>query len=335
MERVAVIGGGSWGTALAIHLARLGHRTVLWVYEADLAERMQERRENDIYLPGFPLPDGLEVTGRLEQAVPGAGLLLTVMPSHVCRVVARQMAPFAETGQLVVSATKGIEEGSLLRMSQVLDEELGPRLGPGAVAVVSGPSFSRETAAGEPTAVVAAAGREEAARRVQQCLSGSRFRLYTTTDVVGVELGGAVKNVIAIAAGVVQGIGLGHNTTAALITRGLVEMERLALALGGRPGTLAGLSGLGDLVLTCTGQLSRNRSLGVELGRGRTLQQALEGKVTVAEGLRTTRSVLQLAEAHGVDMPITSEMDGVLHRGADPASAIARLMERRLKPEME
>jgi len=335
MERVAVIGGGSWGTALAIHLAGLGHRVVLWVYEAELAERMKSTRENDVYLPGFRLPDGLEVTGRLDQAVPGARLMLTVMPSHVCRTVARDMVPLVASGQLVVSATKGIEEGSLRRMSQVLEEELGQRIGPGAVAVISGPSFSRETAAGEPTAVVAASVSEETARRVQRCLSGSRFRLYTTTDVVGVELGGAVKNVIAIAAGVVQGIGLGHNTTAALITRGLVEMERLSLALGAQPGTLAGLSGLGDLVLTCTGHLSRNRSLGVELGQGRSLEQALEGKVTVAEGLRTTRSVLQLAAARGVEMPITSEMDGVLHHGADPAAAIARLMERRLKPEME
>jgi len=334
MDRLAVIGGGSWGTALAIHLAGLGRRVALWVYEEELAERMTATRENDIYLPGFPLPDGITVTSRLDQAVDGVPLILTVMPSHVCRVMAGRMEPLLRPGQILVSATKGLEEETHLRMSQVLAEVLGPKVGAGSVAVVSGPSFSRETAAGQPTAVVAAAADPEVAEQVQQAMSGSRFRLYTTTDLVGVEVGGAVKNVIAIAAGVVQGIGLGHNTTAALITRGLVEMERLALVLGAQPGTLAGLSGMGDLVLTCTGQLSRNRSLGVELGQGKSLAQAMEGKVTVAEGVRTTRSVLALARDRGVEMPITTEMNGVLNLGADPAEAIGRLMERRLKPEM-
>jgi len=335
MKPVAVIGGGSWGTALAIHLARLGRPVVLWVYEQELAERMAATRENDTFLPGSPLPSGLDVVSRLDRAIPGADMLLTVMPSHVCRTMAGRMAPLVEHGQILVSATKGLEEGTHLRMSAILDEVLGQCTGPGKVAVISGPSFARETAAGHPTAVVAAAADPAVAERVQQTFSGSRFRLYTTTDVVGVELGGAVKNVIAIAAGVVEGIGLGHNTTAALITRGLVEMERLALALGARPGTLAGLSGMGDLVLTCTGQLSRNRSLGVELGQGKSLQAAMAGKVTVAEGVRTTRSVLELAGKHGVEMPITSEMNAVLHEGADPAEAIGRLMERRLKPEKE
>ncbi len=335
MKRLAVIGGGSWGTALAIHLAGLGRPVVLWVFEEDLARQMSTTRENSVFLPGFMLPESLEVTSRLEQAIPGASLILTVMPSHVCRAMALRMEPLVEAGQILVSASKGLEEGTHLRMSQVLDQVLGLRTGPGRVAVISGPSFSRETAAGYPTAVVAAAADVETARQVQRKISGSRFRLYTTTDIVGVELGGAVKNVIAIAAGVVQGIGLGHNTTAALITRGLVEMERLALAMGALPGTLAGLSGMGDLVLTCTGELSRNRSLGVELGRGKSLAEALAGKVTVAEGVRTTRSVLELAEKHGVEMPITVEMNAVLHQGADPAAAIGRLMERRLKPEIE
>jgi len=335
MEQLAVIGGGSWGTALAIHLARLGRRVSLWVFEEDLAERMAATRENDLYLPGLPLPEGIEVTSRLDQALDGALLVLTVMPSHVCRVLALRMEPLVRRGQILVSATKGLEEKTHLRMTEVLEEVLGPRVGPGAVAVISGPSFSRETATGHPTAVVAAAAEAKTAKRVQGLLSGSRFRLYTTTDVTGVELGGAVKNVIAIAAGVVQGIGLGHNTTAALITRGLVEMERLALALGALPGTLAGLSGMGDLVLTCTGDLSRNRSLGVELGRGKSLEEAMAGRVTVAEGVRTTRSVLALAGEYGVEMPITSEMDAVLNQGADPAEAIGRLMGRRLKPEME
>ena len=334
MEQLAVIGGGSWGTALAIHLARLGRRVSLWVYEEDLAERMAATRENSLYLPGIPLPGGIEVTSRLELSVAGAPLILTVMPSHVCRTMATLMEPLVERGQILVSATKGLEEKTHLRMTEVLAEVLGPRVGQEAVAVISGPSFARETAAGHPTAVVAASAEAETAQRVQELLSGNRFRLYTTTDVTGVELGGAVKNVIAIAAGVVQGIGLGHNTTAALITRGLVEMERLALALGALPGTLAGLSGMGDLVLTCTGDLSRNRSLGVELGRGKSLAEAMAGKVTVAEGVRTTRSVLALAGDHGVEMPITTEMDAVLNLGADPAEAIGRLMERRLKPEM-
>ncbi len=335
MERLAVVGGGSWGTALAIHLAGEGRPVMLWVYEDDLAERMNATRENDVYLPGYRLPAGLEATSRLDRAVPGATLVLTVMPSHVCRAMAQRMEPLVEPGQILVSATKGLEEGTHLRMSQVLEQVLGHRTGPGMVAVISGPSFARETADGHPTAVVAASAVETTARRVQDNLSGSRFRLYTTTDVIGVELGGAVKNVIAIAAGVVQGIGLGHNTTAALITRGLVEMERLALALGALPGTLAGLSGMGDLVLTCTGELSRNRSLGVELGRGKSLAEAMAGKVTVAEGVRTTRSVLELAGERGVEMPITTEMNAVLHQGANPAAAIGRLMERRLKPEME
>ncbi len=335
MERLAVVGGGSWGTALAIHLAGMGRRVVLWVYEDDLARRMDATRENNVFLPGYRLPEEIKVTSRLDRAVPGAPLVLTVMPSHFCRNVARQMEPLVEPGQILVSATKGLEQETHLRMSQVLEQVLGRRTGPGTVGVISGPSFARETADGHPTAVVAASTEETTARRIQENLSGSRFRLYRTTDVVGVELGGAVKNVIAIAAGVVQGIGLGHNTTAALLTRGLVEMERLAVALGALPGTLAGLSGMGDLVLTCTGELSRNRSLGVELGRGRTLEEAMAGKVTVAEGVKTTRSVLELAAKHGVEMPITIEMNAVLHQGADPAAAIARLMERRLKPEME
>lgn len=335
MERLAVVGGGSWGTALAIHLAGMGRRVVLWVYEDDLARRMDATRENNVFLPGYRLPEEIKVTSRLDRAVPGAPLVLTVMPSHFCRNVARQMEPLLEPGQILVSATKGLEQETHLRMSQVLEQVLGRRTGPGTVGVISGPSFARETADGHPTAVVAASTDETTARRIQENLSGSRFRLYRTTDVVGVELGGAVKNVIAIAAGVVQGVGLGHNTTAALLTRGLVEMERLAMALGALPGTLAGLSGMGDLVLTCTGELSRNRSLGVELGRGKTLDEAMAGKVTVAEGVKTTRSVLELAATHGVEMPITNEMNAVLHQGADPAAAIARLMERRLKPEIE
>jgi glycerol-3-phosphate dehydrogenase (NAD(P)+) len=335
MKPAAVIGGGSWGTALAIHLAGLGRPVALWVYEADLAGRMAEQRENDVFLPGFPLPPNLEVTNELDRALDRAEFVLTVMPSHVCRPMAERMAPLVTPGQILVSATKGLEEGTHLRMTSILEEVLGPCTGPGTVAVISGPSFARETAAGQPTAVVAAATDPGTAERVQQALSGNLFRLYSTTDVIGVELGGAVKNVIAIAAGVVEGIGLGHNTTAALITRGLVEMERLSLALGAKPGTLAGLSGMGDLVLTCTGQLSRNRSLGVELGKGKSLDQAMAGKVTVAEGVRTTRSVLELAGKHGVEMPITSEMNAVLHQGADPAEAIGRLMERRLKPEKE
>jgi len=335
MKPVAVIGGGSWGTALAIHLAGSGRPVILWVYEEDLAGRMEADRVNDTFLPGFPLPRNIEVTSRLDRALAGAEMVLTVMPSHVCRAMAKRMAPLVEPGQILVSATKGLEEETHLRMSAILEEVLGPCTGSGTVAVISGPSFAKETAAGHPTAVVAAASNPDTAERVQQAFSGSRFRLYSTTDVVGVELGGAVKNVIAIAAGVVEGIGLGHNTTAALITRGLVEMERLALVLGAKSGTLAGLSGMGDLVLTCTGHLSRNRSLGVELGKGKSLDAAMAGKVTVAEGVRTTRSVLELAGKHGVEMPITSEMNAVLHEGADPAEAIGRLMERRLKPEKE
>jgi glycerol-3-phosphate dehydrogenase (NAD(P)+) len=283
-------------------------------------------------LPGFTLAPGLTFTSDLREAVAGRELLVLVPPSQVMRSVMRQAAAFIEPGTLLVSAAKGIENDTLLPMSDVLLEVLPPAVAEG-LAFLSGPSFAREVAAGMPTAVVAAASREGVARRVQDVFSTETFRVYTNDDVIGVELGGALKNVIALAAGVSDGLGFGYNTRAALITRGLAEMTRLGSAMGANPATFSGLAGMGDLVLTCTGDLSRNRTVGRELGRGRKLEEILGGMKMVAEGVKTTLSAYQLACKLGVEVPITEQAYRILYEGKDPRQAVADLMLRELKPE--
>ncbi len=332
MKSLAIIGGGSWGTALAVLLAPRYPSVRLWVYEADLALRMSRLRENDIYLPGFQLASNVTVTADLAEALHGAGIVLGVMPSHHARRLYREIAPLLGSSTLLVSATKGLEEGTLLRMSQVMREEAGEGFA-SKIAVLSGPTFAREVARGEPAAVVVASSDARTARAIQEALSVPTLRLYTNTDVVGVEIGAALKNVMAIGAGVCHGLGLGNNTMAALITRGLAEMTRLAVAMHAKARTLAGLAGLGDLVLTCTGNLSRNRTVGMKLARGHDLEEVLTSTSMVAEGVRTTYAAVELAERHGVEMPITRQMYGMLRHGKPPREALRELMERALKGE--
>jgi len=332
VKNLAIIGGGSWGTALAIVLAPRFPRIHLWVYETDLAKRMAETRENDLFLPEFLIPNNVEITNDLATAIDGADIVLSVMPSHLVRGVYRQMLPFLQESMLFVSATKGLENGTLLRVSEVIFEVLQAQFTP-RIAVISGPTFAREVAKGEPTALVVASGDQSLAESVQAAFSGPTFRLYTSSDPIGVEIGGSIKNVVAIGSGVLNGLGLGHNATAALITRGLAEMTRLAVAMGGKPLTLAGLAGLGDLVLTCTGDLSRNRSVGIELAHGRKLDEIVRSMNMVAEGIKTTNAAVDLARRYAVEMPISEQMFQMLHFGISPREAIQRLMERSLKGE--
>ena len=321
---LSIIGAGSWGTALAVVLAPRFERVRLWVYEADLADRLRRTRENDIYLPGFQLPLNIEITGQLE----GAEIVLGVMPSHHARRLYSQGR--FDPSTTFVSATKGIEQGTLLRMSQVIRDVLPfePR-----IAVLSGPTFAREVARGEPAAVVIASDDLAVAEQVQGAFSGPTFRLYTNSDTIGVEIGAALKNVIAIGAGVCQGLGLGNNTLAALITRGLAEITRLAVAMGAQPKTLAGLAGLGDLVLTCSGDLSRNRRVGIELAKGRSAAEIVGSMPMVAEGVETCDAAVALGAKYGVDLPIIEQMHAVLHGAKSPRAALQTLMERALKAE--
>ncbi len=329
---IAVIGAGAWGTAIAIVLGRQGtHDVRLWAYEKEVCESIRTRAVNQLFLPDLPVPMTVSPTTCMEEALHGADLVVSVMPSHHCRRVFQQMLPFLQAQMIFVSATKGIENETLLRMTQVISEVLAggngtqkPRFG-----ALSGPSFAREVARGDPTAITVASDQRELAQTVQQHFSDPCFRVYTNDDVAGVELGGALKNVVAIAAGVCDGLGLGHNTIAALITRGLAEITRLAVACGARPETMAGLAGVGDLVLTCTGGLSRNRSVGVELGRGRLLDDIIVGMHgMVAEGVLTTNAAVGLARKFGVEMPITEQMYAILHEGKPPRDAIRELMTR-------
>jgi len=337
-KKIAIIGAGSCGTALAVALGRSRepHRLSLWVHSPDVLASLRQSRENSVYLPGMRIPEDADVTGDLGEALSGAEIVLGVVPSAHARATYRAMLPHldakASANTIFVSATKGLEHDSLARMSEVIAETIGEKFAP-RLAVLSGPSFALEVARGDPTAVVIASRDLQVAAEIQREFSGSTLRLYTNDDVAGVELGGAVKNVIALAAGVCAGLGLGANTIAALITRGLSEMTRLALALGGRRDTLAGLAGLGDLVLTATGSLSRNRSVGVELGKGRKLPEIMSHMRMVAEGVGTTSATLALAQKHKVDMPITEQMYAVLHQGRSPNAAIRELMERQLKKE--
>jgi len=330
--KVGVIGAGSWGTTLADLLAKKHYKVTLWAYEPDLVARMRKTRENDLFLPGFQLAETLAVTNDLAEAAAGKDLLLLVPPSQVMRRVVSQAAAHIAHGTLIVSAAKGIENESLQLMSEVLAEVLPAPLGE-RLAFLSGPSFAREVAAEMPTAVAIAATHPAVARAAQEVFSTAAFRAYTNDDVIGVELGGALKNVIALAAGISDGLGFGHNTRAALITRGLAEMTRLGVALGAQPATFAGLAGMGDLVLTCTGDLSRNRTVGMELGRGRSLEEILAGMSMVAEGVKTTLSTYQLAAKLGVEVPITDQMYRILYEGKSPRQAVGDLMLRELKPE--
>ncbi len=325
MSRITILGAGAWGTSLAISLARRGgHHLTLWAHNPALAEQLIESGENLPYLPGFTLPADVQITSDLPASIFEADILLSVVPSQHLRGIISHIAPLLTRNQVILSASKGIEEHSFLRMSQVIASVTDT-----PCAVLSGPSFAQEVAAGSPTAVVAAAHDTRLALAIQRDFSSPTLRVYTNDDVTGVELGGALKNVIALAAGVVNGLNLGHNSASALITRGIAEMTRLAVACGGRRQTLAGLSGIGDLVLTCTGTLSRNRSVGIELGRGRRLDDILAGMGgKIAEGVRSTTAALGLAARYGVEMPITEQVDAILHRNKRAADAIRELMSR-------
>jgi glycerol-3-phosphate dehydrogenase (NAD(P)+) len=336
LSEIAVVGAGAWGTSLSIVLGRKGtHRVRLWAHEKEVRDSISSRRVNELFLPEHAVPDSVSVTGSFEEAIQHAEIVVSVMPSQHCRSLFQKMHPFLKSDMLFVSATKGLEEGTLLRMTEVIAVVVGsdggfqPRIG-----ALSGPTFAKEVARGDPTAITIASSDTGLAETVQREFGDPRFRVYTNTDVAGVELGGALKNIIAIAAGVCDGLGLGHNSIAALITRGLAEITRLVIACGGRQDTMSGLAGLGDLVLTCTGGLSRNRSVGVELGRGRKLPEiiaAMHGMV--AEGVFTTHAAVELARVRGVEMPITAQMDAILHHSKSPRDAIHDLMTRSAKSE--
>lgn len=332
MKKIGVVGAGSWGTTLANVLAKKGYAVTLWAYEKDLVARMNKTHINDLYLDGFTLSPNLSFTSDLVEAVNGSEVLVLVSPSQVMRPVLQQLKPFLSQDSLLVSAAKGIENDTLLTMSEVLLDVLGEEV-KSRCAFLSGPSFAREVAGEQPTAVAVAAEDLDVARQIQELFSTDYFRVYTNQDVVGVEIGGAMKNVIALAAGVGDGLGYNHNARTALITRGLVEIARLGAAKGAREETFFGLSGMGDLVLTCTGDLSRNRSVGVELGRGRKLDEILNQMNMVAEGVKTTLSAYQLATKLGVAMPITEQMYQVLYEEKDPKKAVSALMTRALSSE--
>jgi len=329
---VAVLGAGSWGTALAIHLGRIGHDVRLWARDPAFANEMAARRANAVYLPDVTFPDSVAVTATIDDAVRGVPLVVCAVPSHGARAVVRLASSHLVDGAIVVSAVKGLETDTHLRVSEIIRQEIGAAH---PIVVLSGPSFAPEVAQELPTAVLAASIDSEATIAVQSEFRGPQFRLYASDDVVGVEIGAAMKNVIAIAAGVVEGLGLGHNALAALITRGLAEITRLACAAGGRRDTLAGLSGLGDLVLTCTGSLSRNRHVGIELAGGRSLHDVLAGMKMIAEGVRTTGAALALGERYGVELPITTQMAEVLSGHTDVRTAVGALMLRRQRAENE
>ena len=334
MKKIAIIGGGSWGTALAIALSRSSrsHRLSLWAHSADVIEMLRTRRVNEIYLPGHELPAEVDVTGSFEHALADASVVLGVMPSAHAREMYGAMRPHVPRGSVFVSATKGLEPASHTRISEVIAAEMNGNSLAG-IAVLTGPSFALEVAQGHPTAVVLASADKGLACEIQEEFSGPRFRLYTNDDIIGAEIAGAVKNVIAIAAGICAGLELGANTMAALVTRGLAEMTRLAVSLGGRRETLSGLAGVGDLILTATGELSRNRSVGVELGKGRDLKEILGSTRRIAEGVGSAAATLELARRAGVEMPISEQVHTALTAGRVTRDAIRELMERRLKEE--
>jgi glycerol-3-phosphate dehydrogenase (NAD(P)+) len=329
--RTAVVGAGAWGTALADLLARNGHAVTLWAHEPDVADAVTTRHENPRFLAGVRLATSVKATTSLAESLEGAGLVCFATPSHLLRGIVRRGVEHLDASAIVCVASKGIEPDTLSLMSDVVGQEAPGR----AVVALSGPSFASEVAAQQPTAVVAASDHEEASAMVQDALSNTHFRVYTHDDIIGVELGGSLKNVMAVAAGIVEGVGLGFNSRAALITRGLAEMTRLGNALGARPATFAGLAGMGDLVLTCTGSLSRNRAVGVAVGKGATLEEALAGKETIAEGVTTARSAQALAVREGVEMPIVATVHRILFDGYPARLAVQELMARELRAEQD
>ncbi|HKE88251.1 MAG TPA: NAD(P)H-dependent glycerol-3-phosphate dehydrogenase [Vicinamibacterales bacterium] len=330
MPSVTILGAGGWGTSLSVHLARLGHDVSLWARDPSLAAEAEARRLNAQYLPGIQFPASLHATGELSNALQDAELIVAALPSHGTRDILRRAAAYVRPGTIVVSATKGLERDTLFRVSEIVNQEL-PNV---RVAVLSGPSFAVEVARELPTAVCIASTDSSVVEVVQADFKSPYLRLYGTDDVLGVEIGGALKNVIAIAAGVVEGLGLGHNALAGLITRGLAEMSRLACAAGAKRETLAGLSGLGDLVLTCNGALSRNRHVGIELAHGRALQDVLGEMKMVAEGVRTTEAALALATRYGVELPIAAQVSELLAGRKDPRTALGELMVRPQRAEV-
>jgi len=332
VKPVTILGAGSWGTALAVHVARSGRQVRLWARDATHVDAISRDRVNPRYLSDVSIPESVRPFARIDEALDGVDFVVMAVPTHGVRAVVRAAAPLLTERAILVSAAKGLETQSLMRMSQVLAAETAGRH---AVVVLSGPSFAAEVARELPTAVLAASADPTATETVQEQFRGRGFRIYASDDVAGVEIGGALKNVIAIAAGCVEGLGLGHNAMAALITRGLAEISRLACAEGARRDTLAGLSGLGDLVLTCTGDLSRNRRVGIELGQGRALPDILSGIRMVAEGVRTTGAALALGERHGIELPIAAQMAAVLEGRSSPMVAVQSLMGRRQRSEAD
>ncbi|HEY7544488.1 MAG TPA: NAD(P)H-dependent glycerol-3-phosphate dehydrogenase [Blastocatellia bacterium] len=331
-KRVAVIGAGSWGTALAAVAARNHHQVSMWAREQEVAQTINRAHRNPFYLSDCALPENIMATTSIEEALTDADFAIIVVPSHAMREMMIQMRNHLRGEMILTTATKGVENGTLMRMTEVIADVLKEKFAPRLTAL-SGPSFAREVMRGDPTAIVAASVDREAARVIQSELSSSSFRIYTNSDVAGVELGGAVKNVVAIAAGVVSGMGLGHNSIAAIITRGLAEITRLATSEGARAATMAGLAGLGDLVLTCTGNLSRNRHVGVELGRGRKLDEILAGMREVAEGVKTTQAIYEISRRNQIDMPITESVHALLYEDRPAREAMIELMARPLKEE--
>jgi glycerol-3-phosphate dehydrogenase (NAD(P)+) len=334
LQDIAVLGAGAWGTALAKTLSDKGHRVRLWSWLKPHADAIERERTNTEFLPGFRLGPTLRATSDLEAALSGAGMVLTAVPTHALREVLGKAARHIPPDAPILSVSKGIEVSTLRLVSEIFEDCL-PAATHARVAYLGGPSFAKEVAQGMPTAVVVACRNESVAKRWQDALSTDRLRVYTTDDVIGIELGGALKNVIAIAAGISDGLGFGHNSRAALITRGLAEMTRLATKMGAHPMTLAGLGGMGDLVLTCTGDLSRNRTVGLELGKGRKLPDILAGMTQVAEGVRTTKAAHDLARREGVEMPITDAMYRILYEDQPPLEAVVELMTRRPRPERD
>ncbi len=328
--RVTVVGAGSWGTALASLLSANGHQVTIWSRGSEVADLINKRHENRVYLPGIKLHDQLDATTDLAQALTDSEFVIMVVPSHAMRETMEAAAPHLGGTSIIVSASKGIEDQSCKTMFHVIGDFADDH---SRIGVISGPSFAAEMASGQPTVVVAAALEQPVAERIQALFASNTLRVYSSTDVVGVEIGGVVKNVMAIATGVSDGLGFGHNARAATITRGLAEITRLALALGARAETLAGLSGVGDLVLTCTGDLSRNRQLGLRIGRGEKLDDILSGMRMVAEGVRNTKAVKQLGDREGVELPIVETAYKVLHEGMPPQEALGELFGRALKPE--
>jgi glycerol-3-phosphate dehydrogenase (NAD(P)+) len=331
-EIIGVIGAGAWGTALSMLLADKGHDVTLWMYEKDLAEETARTRDNRVYLPGFTLPESIQVTSSLETAVRDKAIILSVVPSHTVRAVSRQFTSFLSRDGVIVSASKGIEIETLMPLSEVFKDIL-PEQFHDRLCILSGPSFAKEVAQKMPTAVTLASYDPVIAKKVQAIFSNPYFRIYTNPDVIGVELAGSLKNVVAIAAGVLEGMGYGYNTMAALLTRGLAEMARLGIAMGGSLQTFSGLAGMGDLVLTCTGGLSRNRTLGLRIGKGEKLNDIMSGMKTVAEGVKTARAARHLARKFNVDMPIVDEVYQLLYEEKDPKQAVKDLMNRELKDE--